>query len=77
VALGAGDPALRGGSNGTQPMPSNQISGQACKLRPNTLYDPWARSVPGVRPTATRGGIPSVRAIVGRWLADFLLDRRR
>lgn len=58
------------GSNGIQPMLSNQISGQACALRLNTLYQPSESSCPGVKPTATLDGIPSVRAITANVAAN-------
>ncbi len=51
-------------------MLSNQISGQACALRLNTLYQPSESSCPGVKPTATLDGIPSVRAITANVAAN-------
>ena len=51
------------GSKATQPMPSNHTSGHAWACRPYTWNRPSAPATPGVNPTATRAGIPSVRAI--------------
>ncbi len=44
-------------------MPSNHTSGQAWAYRPDTWYRPSSRRSPGVKPTATRAGIPINRAM--------------
>ena len=60
-APGAPRPGV--GSNWTQPMPSNHTSGQAWAWRPSTVYWPSERTSPWVKPTATRAGNPTARAI--------------
>lgn len=51
------------GSKRVQPTPSKYSSGQACASRIETLTTPSACFTPGVNPTATRAGIPRVRAM--------------
>ena len=56
-------PRLGVGSKRVQPMPWKYSSGQACaSLRPTDVV-PSGCLVPGVKPTATRAGMPRVRAI--------------
>ena len=50
------------GSNATQPSWSNHTSGHAWAFLPSTVNDPLA-ATPGVKPTATRAGTSSERAI--------------
>ena len=50
------------GSKRTQPYPSNHSSGQACMSRIDTFH--WSPCFwPGRKPTATREGMPTTRAI--------------
>lgn len=51
------------GSKRVQPTPSKYSSGQACASRSPTDTEPSACTVPGVKPTATRAGMPRVLAI--------------
>lgn len=51
------------GSNRVQPAPSKYSSGQACASRMPTESEPSVCVVPGMKPTATRAGMPSERAI--------------
>ena len=67
-----GSPRPGVGSKLTQPKPSNHTSGQAWAWRSNTWYSPSSRSSPGVKPMATRAGMPSERAIAAK-VADELL----
>ncbi len=57
------EPRFGVGSKRVQPTPSKYSSGHACASRSPTDIDPSACGVPGVKPTATRAGMPSVRAI--------------
>ncbi len=48
-------------------MPGKYSSGQACRswvLTVNTSLPPTVDTVPGWKPTATRDGIPSTRAMI-------------
>ncbi len=57
------EPRLGVGSNRVQPIPSKYSSGHAwASLEPTDMV-PSTCGVPGVKPTATRAGMPSVRAI--------------
>ncbi len=57
-------PSPRGvGSNLTHPWEGIHSSTQACALRSRTTTRPSSRRVPGVNPSTTREGIPSMRAI--------------
>ena len=59
------------GSNGIHPRPSKYSSGQACMLSVVTLY-PSPSWVPPVNPTATRDGIPSIRASIAMAVAKWM-----
>src|SRR3954451_23631873 len=52
------------GSNAVHPSPASQTSGQACASRARTrnFFDCGSYS-PGAKPTATRAGSPTARAI--------------
>ncbi|MCF0090971.1 hypothetical protein B0E37_06090 [Streptomyces sp. MH192] len=69
------------GSKRVQPTPSKYSSGHACASRSPTDIDPSACAVPGVKPTATRAGMPSVRAIEAiakeKWTQKPRLSRRK
>ncbi len=56
-------PARGVGSNRVQPTPSKYSSGQACASRIETFTLPSDCFSPGVKPTATRAGMPSERDI--------------
>lgn len=65
VAVGVGlfSPEDGVGSNATQPQPAKYSSGQVCMSRIETRHpSPVCR--PGVNPTATRDGIPAMRAMI-------------
>ncbi len=57
------EPRFGVGSKRVQPTPSKYSSGQACASFRPTDTVPSASGVPGAKPTATRAGMPSVRAI--------------
>ncbi len=67
----AGLPRPGVGSKWVHPTPARYTSGQACAWRPRTMYSP-GRSVgsPVVKPTATRAGIPSDRAMAPNEVAN-------
>ncbi len=73
-------PRLGVGSKRVQPTPSKYSSGQACASRSPTEIAPSDFMVPGVKPTATRAGMPSVRAIAAieneKWTQKPSLSRR-
>ena len=52
------------GSNRTQPEPSKYSSGQACDCLAGHDVAAVASDSPGRKPTATRAGMPSVRAMI-------------
>lgn len=56
-------PRVGVGSKRVHPTPSKYSSGQAWASRSPTETDPSSCVVPGAKPTATRAGMPSVRAI--------------
>ena len=68
------------GSKRTQPSCGNHSSGQAWASRSPTDISPELFAVPGVKPTATREGIPRVRAIEAiakeKWMQNPSLSRR-
>jgi hypothetical protein len=64
------DAAGVGSNMWVQPRPSSQISGHACASWLVTWKTPAVSRVPGVKPTATRAGIPSDRAIAAYALAN-------
>ncbi|GAA3237862.1 hypothetical protein GCM10020256_57720 [Streptomyces thermocoprophilus] len=74
-------PRLGVGSNRVQPTPSKYSSGQACASFSPTFTEPSACGVPGAKPTATRDGMPSVRAIAAianeKWMQKPCLSRRK
>ena len=51
------------GSNATQPAPWKYSSGQACASFSPTTWLPWPVALPDAKPTATRAGMSSIRAI--------------
>ena len=51
------------GSNRIHPAPVKYNSGQACASLTETSHSPSGVRVPGRKPTATRAGIPRVRAM--------------
>ncbi len=56
-------PRLGVGSKRVHPAPSKYSSGQACASFVPTAIEPSGCGVPGVKPTATRAGMPSVLAM--------------
>lgn len=60
---GGVDPRVGVGSNRVQPTPSKYSSGHACASFRLTATEPSDCVEPGAKPTATRAGMPSVRAI--------------
>ena len=52
------------GSNRTQPYPAKNSSGQACMSRIDTSQVLSSTRSPGRKPTATRDGMPTSRAII-------------
>ncbi len=56
-------PRVGVGSNRVHPTPSKYSSGQACASWRFTSTLPSPRSAPGAKPTATRAGMPSERAM--------------
>ncbi len=56
-------PRVGVGSKRVQPTPSKYSSGHACASFWFTATVPSACGVPGAKPTATRAGMPRVRAI--------------
>ena len=69
------------GSKRVQPTPSKYSSGQACASFSPTDTEPSACGEPGVKPTATRAGMPSVRAIAAmakeKWTQKPCLSFRK
>ncbi len=75
------EPRVGVGSKRVHPTPSKYSSGQACASRRPTDIEPSDCAVPGVKPTATRAGIPSVRAIAAmvneKWTQKPRLSLRK
>ncbi len=75
------EPRAGVGSNRVQPAPSKYSSGHACASRMPTDTEPSLCGVPGMKPTATRAGMPSVRAIAAiekeKWMQKPSLSFRK